>query len=180
MCIGWLAFWTRVWFMITQFFTQFGGRALPKFIVPNEIVQKLDFGSRYRSDRRAGAMTHPKKVQTRLDAGEKLGDCEDHMGYWVHALIDSALAEEVYAGLLYYLRDGKKEGHLVTVFKRAGEWFWADYANPQSLETRDGWVPAALHVYGDSLRGAALYRASLSANGSVRFGAVTLYRRTDE
>jgi hypothetical protein len=180
MPIGWNAFWTRVWFGITQFFTKFGGHALPKFTVPNEIVQKLDFGSRYRSDRRAGAMTHPKKVQKRLDAGAKLGDCEDHMGYWVHGLINSGLADEVHAGLIYYFRDGKREGHFVTVFRRANEWFWADYANPQSLERRDDWVNAVLRIYGDKLRGAALFRASLGNTGNVRLGKVTLYRRQNE
>lgn len=180
MPIRWNAFWTRVWFAITQYFTKFGGHALPKFTVPNEIVQRLDFGSRYRSDRRAGAMTHPKKVQKRLDEGHKLGDCEDHMGYWVHALIDSALAEEVHSGLIYYVRDGKKEGHSVTVFLRAGEWFWGDYANPQSLEHRDDWVNAVLKVYGDTLRAAALFPASLGRTGNVRLGKPVIYRRQNE
>lgn len=173
--LWWNAFGTRLWYGLTQFFTGFGGVKLRTFAVPNEIVADLDHGQRYRADRRAGAMTHPRKVQARINAGQKLGDCEDHAGYWIAALLESGLATEVYMGSIFYLDGGKKEGHAVTVFKRDGEYFWADYAQPQMIATRDAWVAHVLTVYGDTLRGAYLFKATLGARGQVKFGRTLLH-----
>ena len=177
MAIAWTSFWTRIWYGLTQYFTHFKGTRLPRFTDPNEISQLMQRGNRYRPDRRAGAMTHPKKVNRRIEAGELIGDCEDHAGVWIHGIITSGLADEVYMGHVFYTKDnGKKEGHAVAVYLRNGEWFWADYYNPTRVAHRDDWVPSVLKSMGGTLRGGYLQRATLGRTGNVRFGKTTLYR----
>ena len=175
--LWWFSFWLRVWYGITQFFTGFTQARLIPVLHPNEIIERLGFGNRYRPDRRAGAMTHPRRVQARLNAGERAGDCEDHAGYWIAQLLHWKHASEAYMGTIYYTASGVEEAHAIVVFRVNGDYFWADYDYPAFLKDRDDWVEAVLAVYGDTLRGAFLWRASLSAEDKVRFHEPVYYLR---
>lgn len=172
-----IAFGTRVWYGITQAFTGIRGGA-PVQVASSiaEILIRVAYGQKYRYDRPAGAMVHPRVVQKRLNDGSvKIGDCEDHAGYWIASLLLSDLADRCYLGSIYYENKGEKEGHAVCVFEKNGEWFWVDYNSPSILTTRDSWVSSVLAIYGDKLRGAILFDATLSEHQKVRFGAAQTY-----
>lgn len=174
-----MALAAKVWFAFTQFFTGFGGAPLPHFANVGQIVEALSRGARYRPDRRAGALTHPCKVQARINRGVRIGDCEDHAGYWCKGLRDSLLSFEVYMGHIYYVRsDGTKGAHAVTLYRRptSDEYFWCDYQIPQRLTSLEAWPEAVLRVYGKEFRGAFMFRTYPSGvRGALRFGEVTTF-----
>jgi hypothetical protein len=122
-------------------------------------------------------MTHPRKVQRRIDEGKLLGDCEDHAGYWAATLSISDLAEEVHFGSIFYKKDGKKLGHHVCVFKHDGFWYWSDYNTPYSLVERDEWVQSVLVRYGDTLRYAFMHPVTRAKDSRLRFGKAITYPR---
>lgn len=174
-----MAFFTRLWYAFTQFFTGFGGARIPHYANIGEIVDVLDGGRLYRKDRKAGALRHPDKVQARLNRRIRIGDCEDHSGYWCKSLRESLLSFELYMGHIYYIRrDGTKGAHAVTLYRspRTDDYYWCDYGVPQLLTSLDAWPEAVLRVYGKRLRGAFMFRVHQDgARGALRFGEVTTF-----
>lgn len=174
-----MAFFARIWYTISQFFTGFGGASVEHYDTPREIAAALLQGTRYRADRRMGAMLHAHKFQARMDAGKRLGDCEDHVAYWATALYGSSLARELYLGSVFYKDEtGKKRGHAVIIFRdlRYQEYFWADYRDPERIPTKDSWIEPVLRKYGGKLRGAYMHRIEpTGVRGQLRLGKVTTF-----
>lgn len=174
-----MAIYARLWFAFTQFFTGFGGAPLPHYDNVGKIVEALRGGSLYRADRKAGALRHPNKVQARLNRGVRIGDCEDHAGYWCKSLRSSLLSFEMYMGHIYYVReDGTKGAHALTVYRRptTDAYYWCDYHLPQLLTSLDAWPEAVLRVYGKTLRGAFMFRVYPDGvRGALKFGEITTF-----
>jgi hypothetical protein len=177
-----MSFFMRIWYMISQFFTGFGGAKMPHFQDVIGILEALKHGTAYRADRKVfGAMLHPFKVQARMNKDKRIGDCEDHAAYWACALRRSLIAFEVYIGCLYYKQDGKQLGHAVVVFRPRNDsrFFWADYHMPQPLAYLDAWHQDVFAVYGRGdakFLGAMLY--SVDEHGirdQLRLKHATLY-----
>lgn len=174
-----MAFFTRLWYAFSQFFTGFGGARIPHYENVGGIAAVFLGGRLYRKDRRAGALTHPNKVQARLNRGVRIGDCEDHAGYWCKSLRESLLSFELYMGHLYYVeRDGTNAAHAVAVYRKpdTADYYWCDYGVPRLLTSRDAWPEAVLPVYGQKLRGAFMFRVDTTGvRGQLRFGDITTF-----
>ncbi len=65
----------RVWFLLTQFFSSFRCPKLSDIPSILAISRVIAGGTLYRPDRRAGAFMHPRRVQKRAYAKQRLGDC---------------------------------------------------------------------------------------------------------
>ena len=163
-----IALWRRHYYA----FTQRRSRVRRPVVLPAasfaDVVIRLAYGSKYKADRR-DSLTHPRRIQQRVDEGTVLlGDCDDHAAYWAAVLLRSGLADEMYFGDLQFETRGRRTGHAVAVFCTEGSWYWADYGMPILIPERDAWADSVLGRYGDKLRGATLYRVSLTADEAVR------------
>lgn len=168
------AFFTALWYGLTQrayllFSPNTPVGAASSFL---EIATRLSFGQQYRPDRMAGAMTHPACVQWKVDDESRVGDCEDHMGFWTVAAHRGKLVEKTYMGIAMF-RGSKNvlEGHVVCLLRTAAGLAWADYGTP-SPTTPTTWVTWAHEVasaYGSRLTFAYAVETWVDEHDTVRF-----------
>jgi len=171
------AAWLRTWFGLTQFATGIrrGDPVQPASSIA-EILIRLAYGQRYRYDRRAGAMRHPRYVQALINRNSmQIGDCEDHAGYWAAVLHKSGIAANLRIGVIWYRTKGVEEGHTVCLFEKDHSWFWVDYGTPRYLAKINDWTADVVSIYGDTFESAILYTATLSAHDKVRLSDPKVY-----
>jgi hypothetical protein len=140
-----------------------------------EIVEAINWGRNWRPDPLKGALDvvmHPRKFQAKINAGDtKFGDCDDHALYWATALLKSGLADRASLGTVWYTKPGGKGvGHVVCVFEKDGDTFWADYRDPRKQVAGDEWAWAKDVAAGRSatLNAAAKFEVRLRRNGSPK------------
>lgn len=123
----------------------------------NDIPKTLKWGSGYKFDPPRDPVYHPTQIQKRIDAGYKIGDCDDHAIYWAAALIKNKLAKRVWFSTYFYTTDsGERAGHAICVFQGLdGKYYWGDYSTPNPVEidnkllpTTFEWVETAMKAYG--------------------------------
>ena len=197
----WSTFWLRVWWRMSQFFTGLKARGV---LVPpawsyNDVVRDVLNGSRYRKDRPAGALTHPSLFYKRVLAQGKLGDCEDHGGFWLMRLLVAAEKLKVNPSLSYpntrnhalctvtgIDAKGKRQGHAFAVFDEVqgngtdDVQCWADYGMPRR-ENMDAphdpwwWAHEVAASYGWKLVHATRYEVpGHSRRGSIILGKMSV------
>ncbi len=159
------------WYRIVQWFS--GVFAWKHPVKPvasvSEIPERLSWGQNYKADRRGSdRFYHPRRIQLRIDKDVRIGDCEDHAGYWIACLLKSGLAKRAWLGAVFFVRDGI-QGHAVCLYEdRAGQFWWCDYGMPRPFTPQadthgdvDGvgyaWAPEVARAFGAS----ALHRAEL-------------------
>lgn len=163
------AWGTAFWFNLTQRATRLRAVPVKPAVDFAEIVERIGHGTKYRVDRRAGAMRHPGFVQSKIDGGSQhIGDCEDHAGYWIAVITLSHLADRVMMGSISFVRDGKRTGHSICLFKRDGTWYWCDYEMPVKLDALSDWPASVLSVYGGTLAHAYEFDAPLTEKEQVK------------
>jgi len=127
----------RFWYGLTMFLTR-KKVTIPVYSAPSEITEALSHGRMYKTDPLRGALdvlNHPTKTQRRINAKEKVGDCDDHAMYWCTALLESDLAAHVYFGWYQYIdAQGKQKGHALCIFRDAKGWWYADYGLPTPVK----------------------------------------------
>lgn len=160
------------WYRVVQWFS--GIFAWKHHVKPvseiSEIPERLKWGGLYKADRKGGdRFYHPRRVQKRIDDGVRIGDCEDHAGYWIACLLKSGLAKRAWLGAVFFVRNGV-EGHAICIYEdHAGKFWWCDYGMPRpftpeadSLGDVDGvgyaWAPEVARMFGaTAVHGAELY-----------------------
>lgn len=145
---GWTRFlykftyFSALWYRITMAWSKNKKVRLPKYNKVEDIPKAFRYGKDYRYDeffgtRAADHLTHPTELQSRINKGEKLGDCDDHAIYWCTALKKSGLAQKVWFAFYAMEHEETKEqqAHAVCVFAdKDNNIFWADYRNPRKLD----------------------------------------------
>lgn len=133
-----LVFWVvPFWYNFTQWLTRKKTAAIPRIERPVEVTRRLRGGALYKPDPLRGVvdyMSHPGRVQRRLDRGEKVGDCDDHVAYWCRCLLTLPDVEWVKLGVVVYHYDGERLAtrHTVALWEDdTGQRWWADYGKPR-------------------------------------------------
>lgn len=110
---------------------------------PIEITQRISYSGHYREDPISGfldVLSHPNVIQSKINKGVPLGDCDDHGIYWTTCLLVSNLAKEVWFSSIQYKRDGKNKGHVICVWRdKKDQLWWADYGVPRKIEYMWEW-----------------------------------------
>lgn len=182
---------TLFWYRLTQLVTGFrASNPVRTASTIEQILLRLDHGEAYVHDKwKLDFMMHPRRVQDRILRHEELGDCEDHAGYWISALLRSSLARTCWIGFIWMRSrdDGKRMGHAVAIFENfLGEVFVTDYYQPMRvpvlgatdwrspghLEKVDwGWARSIAMRYGaDIICAAETKITGLDKHDGLRFG----------
>jgi hypothetical protein len=140
-----LTIFSVLWSRITMRVTRKIGTKVKKFEDVKQIPKEFNYGREYRWDQFLGTksdhLTHPTRLQWRLDNDQEFGDCDDHAIYWCVSLIKSKLAKKVWFAF-YSMKSkddktGKTErtGHAVCVFVGLDDQlYWCDYRNPRKIQ----------------------------------------------
>ena len=154
-------FFVEVWYRTCLLLTK--TRTKVKFHSSyKRIAEELSWGKEYTPDPVKGLLdviTHPSRVQRRVNAGMKVGDCDDHAAYWAAAVEDSELCIPGSARLgfvRYRNKSGKLSGHVVALWKdkKTGVSLWADYAEPTEFFS-DDWSKHVCAKFGTKYRWSA-------------------------
>lgn len=169
------SYWYGFWIKATK--PKGGLGILPYHENTRSIVQALNYGNDYVLDPLSGAidiMYHPRKIQERINRGDKIGDCDDHAIYWATCLLKSALASEAWIGTVYYQKeDGSFGGHAICVFRDySGKLFWSDYGMPNAVDSHEEWSrEVGEEKYGKTLIASALVPIiSIDSDDTPKFG----------
>lgn len=138
--LRYLYFLLRFWYGLTCRLTWKRSPWVHRYTHPHGIAQRLAYQT-YKTDPLKGKfdfMSHPRKVEAKLVANKRIGDCDDHAIYWAVALLKSGLSQEVYFAIYQAVdAEGRRFGHAVCVFRYQGAWYYADYGHP--VEVVDKW-----------------------------------------
>lgn len=168
------------WYRIVQWFS--GLFAWRHHVKPvsaiSEIPERLSWGQRYKADRKGGdRFYHPRRVQMRIDRDVRVGDCEDHAGYWIACLLKSGLARRAWLGAVFFVRNGV-EGHAVCIFEdHDGKFWWCDYGMPNAFDAEADsaspgweWALAVSRAFGAShCRRAEIYKVRGLEDDALKF-----------
>lgn len=149
-----------------------------------EIPEAFEFGRKYRYDQLFGSksdhLTHPARLQWRLDNNFEFGDCDDHAIYWCATLLKSKLAKRVWFAHYSMKRmteenNFHREGHAVCVFEGLdGELYWADYRKPKKITNISEFMHESARAYrSQPVVGAIWEVKGLKDNDTPKFGKIT-------
>lgn len=110
---------TRLWYTITLKATSTGKAEIPRLTTVEAIEEQVNSGFWVADPKWFDSMRHPMRVQTRLDNGVMLGDCDDFASYNLALLAKSGLSTEMWLGVHYYKIQETKEtkAHAVAVWR---------------------------------------------------------------
>lgn len=139
-----LNIFSLLWYRITMRLTRKIGSRVKKFDSVDDVPEAFNFGREYRSDQLLGSksdhLTHPTRLQWRLDNDHEFGDCDDHAIYWCAALHRSKLAKKVWFAYYSMKSEDEKTGkvkrsaHAVCVFQGLDDqMYWCDYRKPRKI-----------------------------------------------
>lgn len=186
----WSAWWLLIWWRVTQFVSSFRAIPLPTSVRNLTYISKmLGEGSLYRPDRPLAGMWNPGYVWARATNDQRVGDCEDHAGFWVAMLIRAAfdsegrMLESIAIGTVWGLdANGKHVGHAVALFGFRDHHgvlteYWADYGLPQPAVIKSwDWAKEIARRYGWTYQAAYILEVrGVSRRGSLQFGKITAH-----
>lgn len=163
------------WYGLTMRLTRVKGVQVMTPDSPSSIAAALAYGRRWRRDPLKGKMdvlSHPTRVQRRIDKGEPIGDCDDHAIIWCVALWKGRFTRRLYFAYLQYVDEkGKQSGHVVCNYQALdGKWYWADYDRPQLHDGGLDWAHRVATAYGGTPVCAAMIEIKDATNDNPKFG----------
>jgi hypothetical protein len=170
--LRYLYFLLRFWYGLTCRLTWKRGPWVHRYVQPLDITRRLAYKT-YKTDPLKGKfdfMSHPRKVEAKLEAGKRIGDCDDHAIYWCTALLKSGISQEVYFAIYQAVEGHRRFGHAVCVFRHQGSWFYADYGAPVEIVDKWGYMlKDATRRNADPIGGILLRVESVSNGDTPRF-----------
>lgn len=184
--MGYSRFLTRVmicWYRVTLFFTGFlFGSEVRRAKSIGEVLDRLEYGRLWRADKGHGDfITHPRRIQRRIEDKAPIGDCDDHAAYWCAVLHKSGLAKRVWMGwvmLQPHKGSGRvgRFGHCICIFEHSnGGYYWVDYemptlhSHPEILLGEWGWATEVAHAYDSDPVCATLCPVEIGPKDGIRF-----------
>lgn len=175
-------FFSMLWYVFTMKLSKKLGSQVKKYNSVEEIPKAFEFGRKYRYDQLLGSksdhLTHPTRLQWRINTEREFGDCDDHAIYWCTALLRSKLASKVWFAF-YSMKEEdqetgeiKRNGHAVCVFADLeGQLWWCDYRKPKKInEMRDFMVESASGYGRIPIAGAVWHVKGLKDDDTPIFG----------
>ena len=94
-----------------------------------EIAHELAFGMRYKKDPLNGlldVLTHPTRIQDRINKDQLIDDCDGHAIYWATTLLKIKFVKNAwFSFIMFGDANDSIQGHAVCVFEDwNGELFW--------------------------------------------------------
>ena len=131
----------KLWYSFTMLLTRKSGvKVKSNFISYMEIAKELSFGMRYKKDPLNGmldVLTHPTRIQDRINKDQLIDDCDGHAIYWATTLLKTHLVKNAWFSFIMFGDDSTDaiQGHAVCVFQ---DWndqmFWVDYNKPKNFD----------------------------------------------
>lgn len=189
--LGWFV---PMWYGLTMRLTRKRNIKMPKFTDYTEASRWLprvtDYGRMWREDPLNGILditNHPTKTYSRLVSGKPINrgfDCDDHGTMWCHTLVSNNLVDECYYCTTQYVHhNGKRGGHVITVFRKGDQWYCADYHEPTPIAQKWGWVDWHSERTNSTCVAAAMYYVPrVDSKDTIRFKGreVRTYETTED
>jgi len=132
-------FLVKLWYTLTMIVTyKRGVKVETDFNSYQEIAHELAFGMRYKKDPLNGLLdilTHPTRIQDRINKDQLIDDCDGHAIYWITTLLKIKFVKNAwFSFIMFGDANDSIQGHAVCVFEDwNGELFWVDYNKPHKF-----------------------------------------------
>lgn len=176
---------SMIWYKFTMRLSKKVGIYVKRYETVEEIPKAFKYGSKYRYDQLLGEksdhLTHPSRLQWRLNNDREFGDCDDHAIYWCSALLRSDLVEKVWFAFYSMKKDDPKtekvkySAHAVCVFAdKSGDLYWCDYGSPKKIKKMKDFLYQSSGKYGSiPIAGAVWVVTGLKDDDTPKFGKIT-------
>jgi hypothetical protein len=183
-------FFSIWWYSLTMRFTRKIGTNVKKYNNLEDIPKAFDFGRKYRWDQLFGSkadhLTHPTRLQWRIDNDFEFGDCDDHAVYWCAALLKSKLAKRVWFAFYSMKKQepinktsrADRMAHAVCVFQGLDDTlYWCDYNNPKKIEDISMFMYESASTFGYyPVAGVICHIDKLKDDDTPKFGKRTVFK----
>lgn len=178
------------WYLLTMKLSRKIGVSVKKYKKIEDIPAAFEFGRKYRWDQLFGSksdhLTHPTRLQWRINNDFEFGDCDDHAIYWCAALLKSKLAKRVWFAFYSMKKQdpmnktsrADRMAHAVCVFQGLdGEFYWCDYGVPKKIDTVSQFMVESASTYGYlPIAGVICHIDGLRDDDTPKFGKRTIFK----